>query len=160
MTRHRAGVPKIARLSRGPTDDGARRSCTGCEQRGSGDTSRTRPKITPVGATNKSSGRVVHDGKRMCTRGPLEGVSLPKGQNQRRVCDACGDKRRSTRRVGPVKSETFRPRVAKSEGNSLGHRVSTWADKRSDGVRQSRQSEKTSCDAGLNESLMRVVFHN
>lgn len=79
----------------------------------------------------------------------LEGVSLPKCQDQCWVSDVRRAERRGARRIDPVKKEIRRAIISKSEGDSLGYRVSAWADERGNGVRHSRQHEKARCDAVL-----------
>ena len=95
----------------------------------------------------------------MRSSNPLEGVSLPKRQDQCWVSDVRGAERRGTRRIGPGKKEIRRAIIPKSEGDSLAYRVSTWANERGNGVRHRSQHKKAGCDAGWDESWICFVFH-
>lgn len=157
MARHRTSIPEIAGLTRCPSDEIGRLRWVGCEIRNRGKRgvvdiggAGCSPVVSAVRAAHEGGCSVVHDDERMQSGGSLEGVGLPKGQDQCWVSDVRKAEWRGTRRIGPVKVEISRAIISKSEGDSLGYRVSTWADERGNGVRHRRQHEKARCDAVFN----------
>lgn len=166
MTRHSAGIPEIADLTRSPGDEIGRRPRVGSESRNRGQRgivdigwALRGPKVRSVRPANEGSGAVVHDREGMGSGDSLEGVSLPKNQDQCGISNVRKAERRGTRWIGPVEKEIRRAIIPKSEGDALGDQVSTRTDQRGNGVRHRRQHEKAGRDAPLDWTWVWFVLH-
>ena len=95
----------------------------------------------------------------MRARAPLEGVCLPKCQNECGIYNVSKAGRESTGRIRPVKKKVTRAVVAQSEGDSFRYRVFTRAHQGGGGVRHGSQQDKTGYNAALDHLTVALIFH-